>query len=76
MSNKLALLFLLAPLFTVCIFQTGKNTMYEQDIKISPAYSLLTVPQSLKNQLYNFIDHQNLTGSNTAAVICCLQVPT
>ncbi len=67
MSNKLALLFVLALLLTACIFQIGKSITYEQCIKISPNDSLLTIPQSVKNQLYNFIDQQNQASNNTVA---------
>ena len=66
MSNKFGLLFVLTFLFCACVFQTGKNTKYEQVIKISPTDSLLTVPQSIKNQLYNFIGQQNQTVDNIA----------
>ena len=65
MSNKLALLFVPMLLFGACVFQTGKNTTYEQVIKILPTDSLLPVPQSVKNQLYSFIARQNQITVNT-----------
>lgn len=40
---------------------SGKKISYEQFIKVSPTDSLLAVPMSVKNQLYNFISQQNQT---------------
>ena len=59
MKNKLSLLLIMPLLFFGCT--SGKKISYEQFIKVSPTDSLLAVPVSVKNQLYNFISQQNQT---------------
>ena len=62
MKNKLSLLLIMPLLFYGCT--SGKKITYEQFIKVSSTDSLLAVPASVKNQLYNFISQQKQTGYN------------
>lgn len=59
MKNKLSLLLIMPLLFNACT--TGKKITYDQVVKISSTDSLLAVPVSVKNQLYNFISQQKQT---------------
>ncbi len=68
MLKKLALLFILLCLYRSSIAQQGRKLSYEQIIKIPPYDTLLTVPDSVKNQLYKFIPQKKQTTESGAGI--------
>ena len=68
MLKKIAILFILPLLYSSTTAQTGRKLPYEQIIKISPEDSLLTVPASVKNQLYKFITPKKQTTESTGGI--------
>lgn len=67
MTYKFPLLVIIMLLvFSACIFQIGKKSLYDRVIKISPVDSTITIPGTIKSQLYQWIAQQQ-TGQNIVA---------
>lgn len=61
--NKLSLVFLLPLLCSACIFKAATQTAGAQVITITAADKKLMVPDTVKNQLSNFIKQQPVSGA-------------